>query len=235
MSLNVFLKMRSSDPARYGRSQSNLNVGKRFSIGIEPEIHRAHVERRDLRLQLQRGLQPFLDRHRRRAAGREVDDDVAPPRDVGGEFAEVLRILRRVPVDGIARVQMDDGSARFRRADRGVGDLARRDRQMRRHRRRVDRARHGTGDDDFAVDAHCSLLHSISDCCPLVPRERHQPAVAPARARIELRGVGAGAQRRGDSGGVRRIPYGGVRRLGGEPAGRSRRSARNSRRRRRAR
>ena len=38
MSLNVFLKMRSSEPSRYGRSQSCLNSLKRSSIGKRPKF-----------------------------------------------------------------------------------------------------------------------------------------------------------------------------------------------------
>jgi hypothetical protein len=45
---------------------------------------------------------------------------------------------------------MDHCRARFRRADRRIGDLVRRDRQVRRHRRRMDRSGDGAGDDDFA-------------------------------------------------------------------------------------
>ena len=55
------------------------------------------------------------------------------------------------PVFGIAGMQMDDRRAGLGRADRRIGDLLGRDRQMRRHRRRVDRTRHGAGDDDLAV------------------------------------------------------------------------------------
>jgi len=49
------------------------------------------------------GLQALLDGHRRRAAGGEVDHDVAAPGDVGGENAEIFRILRRMAVDRVAR------------------------------------------------------------------------------------------------------------------------------------
>src|SRR5882724_769264 len=65
----------------------------------ETEVHRTHVERSDLGLELQRRLQTFLDRHRRGAAGREVDDDVGAALDVRGEFAEIFWVLRRMAVD----------------------------------------------------------------------------------------------------------------------------------------
>jgi hypothetical protein len=46
---------------------------------------------------------------------------------------------------------MHDGSARFGGADRSLGDLVRRDRQMRRHGRRVNRTGDGAGNDDFVL------------------------------------------------------------------------------------
>src|SRR5215471_10022338 len=44
---------------------------------VEAKVHRAHVERRELWLQLQRRLQAVLDGHRLRSAGGDVDDNVA--------------------------------------------------------------------------------------------------------------------------------------------------------------
>ncbi len=43
---------------------------------VEPEIHRAHVERGDLRLEGRGGTDALLDRHGRRAAGGDVDDAI---------------------------------------------------------------------------------------------------------------------------------------------------------------
>ena len=57
-------------------------------------------------------------------------------------------------VDRIARVQMDDRCAGFSRGDGGVFDLLRRDRQIRRHRGRVNRAGDGAGDDHFSLCGH---------------------------------------------------------------------------------
>ena len=51
----------------------------------------------------------------------------------GSELAEQLRILRRAAVLRVARVQVHDRRARLRRADRRLGDLLGRDRQVRRH------------------------------------------------------------------------------------------------------
>src|SRR5262249_28740498 len=54
----------------------------------------------------------------------------------------------------IARMQVDHRGAGLCGADRSVGDLLGGDRQMRRHRRRVDRAGDRAGDDDFASHGH---------------------------------------------------------------------------------
>ena len=72
------------------------------------------------------------------------------------ERREGLRRLVGAAVLRIARMQMHDRGARFGSADRGIGDLLRGDRQMRRHRRRMDRAGDGAGDDDFAAFRHVS-------------------------------------------------------------------------------
>jgi hypothetical protein len=91
----------------------------------QAEVHRAHVERRDLGLELQRRLQPLLDRHRRGAAGREVEHDIATTLDLRGELAKVFRVLRGTAVDRIARMQVHDRRTRLRGADRGFGNLPR--------------------------------------------------------------------------------------------------------------
>src|SRR5215510_6790315 len=78
---------------------------------VEPEVHRAHVERRELGLQLQRWLETMLDGHRLRSAGRDVDDDVAGGRDPWQELSKQIGILRGPAVAWIAGVQVDDGRA----------------------------------------------------------------------------------------------------------------------------
>ena len=83
MSLSVFLNMPASLPARYAGSHSCRHVVLPRQHLVQPEVHRPHVERRDLRLELQRRLQPLLDGHRLRAAGRDVDDDVRRGGDRG--------------------------------------------------------------------------------------------------------------------------------------------------------
>ena len=103
------------------------------------------------------GLDALLDRHGRRAAGGDVHHHVGALLDHLEERREGLRRLVGTAVLRIARMQMHDRGARFGRADRGIGDLLRGHRQMRRHRRRVDRAGDGAGDDDFA-----RLRHELS-------------------------------------------------------------------------
>ena len=125
----------------------------------QAEIHRAHVERGDLGLPFLGRPDALLDGHVGRSAGREIDHDVGRLLDPAQERLEGLGALVGPPVDRIARVQMDDRRARFRRAERALGDLLRRDGQVRRHRRRVDRARDRAADDDFP------LGHDVSSCC----------------------------------------------------------------------
>ena len=168
---------------------------------IEPEVHRAHVERRDLGLQLQRRLQTLLDRHRRRATGGEIDDDVATPRDVGGELAKVFRVLRRMPVDRIARMQMDDGGTRLPRADVWIEPVTAQVMMTLRvwltSPPCMVMQNHGRAS---APGASASLRRI--GLLSFVRSERHQPAIAPARARVDLGGVRRLAKRRTD---LRRI------------------------------
>jgi len=86
-------------------------------------------------------------------SGRDVDDGIGVLLDPGQEFHEHLRVAGRAAV-GHASVQMDDRGAGLGRVDRLLCDLVGRDRQMRGHRRRVDRAGDGAGDDDFRLLGH---------------------------------------------------------------------------------
>src|SRR5262245_5876075 len=156
---------------------------------VQAEVHRAHVERGDFGLELQRRLQALLDAHRRRAAGGEVEHHVARRADLGAELAEELRILRRAAVLRVARVQVHDRRARLRRAERRFGDLVGSNGKVRRHTRRVDRAGHGTGNDDFAL----RCCHS----CELPGREHgraHSRRIrgAESAVKIEIRRVEPG-------------------------------------------
>jgi hypothetical protein len=89
-----------------------------------------------------------------RAAGGDVHHRVGVLLDARQELHEGRRIGRRAAVR-IARVQVQDRGAGFGRADRLLGDLVAGDRQVGRHRRRVDRAGDGAGDDDLlALGSH---------------------------------------------------------------------------------
>jgi len=95
-------------------------------------------------------LQTLRDRHRRAAAGGQVQYGVGCLLDAGQKGREGVRVLCRTTVLGVARVQMQDCGARLRRLDGLRGDLVGRDRQVARHARRVDAAGDGAGDDDLA-------------------------------------------------------------------------------------
>ena len=127
-----------------------LQVLEAVEHAEQPEVHRAEIERGDLRLERRGGAHALLDGHGRGAAGRQVDDDGRTLLDDRQELAEGFgRLVRRAGL-GVAGVKVDDRGAGLRRADRLVGDLLGRHGQVGRHRRRVDRPRDRAGDDDFA-------------------------------------------------------------------------------------
>ena len=64
----------------------------------EAEIHRAHVERSDFRLECFRRLHPLRDRHVGRAAGGEIHHRLGRLLDARQEAGERLRALVRPPV-----------------------------------------------------------------------------------------------------------------------------------------
>ena len=128
----------------------------------EIEDQRPHVERSELRLRGLGAFQPGVERHGRAAAGGDVDDGVGGLLDARQEFHEIRGERARRAVLRIACVEMQDRGPRLSRADRRLGDLVGRHWQVRRHARRVDRARRRTGDDDLAVLAlieHALPLH----------------------------------------------------------------------------
>ena len=77
----------------------------------------------------------------------------------GRNCRKTFGIGRRLAVLGVARVQVQDGRPLPRRADGVLGDLLRRDRQIGRLRRDMDRPGHRAGDDDLSGrGGHSSLL-----------------------------------------------------------------------------
>ena len=132
--------------------------------GIEREIDRPHVEAGDLGLEMGGRHHAFFHPHGRRAARGQVDDRVGALLDARQEAPEGLRRLVRPAGLGIARMQVDNRGARLGGADRRVRDLFRGDRQMRRHARRVDRARDRAGDDDL-VFCHVVSVPLGIPCC----------------------------------------------------------------------
>ena len=124
--------------------------------GEQAEVHRTHVERGDLGLELEGRAQALLHGHAQAAAGGDVDYRLARLLDARQELLEQRRVLARPAVLGIARVQVQDRGPGLGRGERRLGDLVRRHRQIGRHRRRVDRAGDGAGDDDFAGLGHGS-------------------------------------------------------------------------------
>ena len=157
MSAKVFLNMPLREPSRYGSLPVVLELPcSAASIGYSPKF-----------------IEPMLSEATsglKVAAGRTRSSIVmvgAPPVVMFTttferclmtlqERREGLRRLVGPAVLRIARVQMHDRGAGLGRADRGIGDLLGGHRQMRRHRRRVDRAGDGAGDDDFAALRHVS-------------------------------------------------------------------------------
>ncbi len=95
-----------------------------FEQGKEAEVNRAQVERGDFRLERGGGPQALLDRHRRGAAGGDVDHAIRALLDQLQERRESLWRLIGAPVGGIARVQMHDRRARLGCADGGFGEAA---------------------------------------------------------------------------------------------------------------
>ena len=124
----------------------------------QAEIHRPHVQRGDFGLPLLGRPHPLLDGHVGGAAGRQIDHDVRRLLDSSQERLEGLRALVRAAVDRIARVQVDNRCAGLRRAERALRDFLRRDRQVRRHRGRMDRAGDGATDDNFTLGHVVFLL-----------------------------------------------------------------------------
>jgi hypothetical protein len=120
----------------------------------ERKIHRAHVERGDLRLELRCRKDSLLHAHERAAAGGDVDHRVGGLLDLRQEARERLRPLVRLAGLRIAGVEVQNRRAGLSRPKRLLLDLVRRDRQIGRHARRVDCAGDRARDDDLALYCH---------------------------------------------------------------------------------
>ena len=123
MSLNVLRKTWSRLASRCVASHV---IPERF-VAIEhreeAEVHRAHVERGELRLCRDCPSQAFLERHARPAARRDVDDRITLGADLREELHEHVRVRRRPTVAWVAGVKMEDGCAGLRRLDGLISDL----------------------------------------------------------------------------------------------------------------
>ena len=163
MSLNVLRNTRSRDSSSACGSQSCLNCLKRLSIGNRPKFIEPMLSEATSGLNTAAGLTRSSTVMDGRAAGGQVDHRLGALLDARQEPARTPPALwSGRPSSGRARAD-----ARSRRPPRPrrsrLGDLLRRHRQMRRHRRGVDRARDGAGDDDF-IRRHAGLLFSVQ--CP---------------------------------------------------------------------
>ena len=112
------------------------------------EVHAAHVERADLGRERARRGRPLLQRHPQAGAGGQVDHDVRAVVDLRQKLREHRRVVARLAARRVARVQMHDRRPGPGRPDRALGDLRRGHRQVRRHRRDMDRAGHRRAHDD---------------------------------------------------------------------------------------
>ncbi|MNL15970.1 hypothetical protein D3C87_1369900 [compost metagenome] len=134
-----------------------LEFGETIEHFVQPEVHRSHVQRRQFRLELCHRLQAFFHAHGRRTAGGDVDHHVTLGLDLRQELTKQVDILTRPPIDWIAGMQVHNRGACLGGTNGGVGNFLRGDWQVRRHRRRMDGASDGAGNDDRAIFGHeCS-------------------------------------------------------------------------------
>ena len=168
---------------------------------IQPEVHRAHVERAHLGLRPQCAGEPLLERHPVPAAGGDVHHRIAALLDARQELHEYVRARRGAAVLGVARVEMDDRGARLGRLDGLLRDLRGSQRQVRRHRGGVDRPGGRTRDDHlFLLRGHAILLAGLSarGFTPTVPSSLpvrpHHATNAARLSRARTRGLPSGSE-----------------------------------------
>ena len=63
----------------------------------QAEVHRTHIQRTHFRLRGNRRRQPFVERHDRAAAGRNIDDGIAALADLRQELHEHFGVCGRMP------------------------------------------------------------------------------------------------------------------------------------------
>ena len=111
MSLKLLRNTRSCEASRTFGSPVVFELLVALEHREEAEVHRAHVERGDLRPPLLRRPDALLDGHVRRAAGGDIDHDVRRLLDAAQEGLECFGALIRPSIRRIARVQMHDRRA----------------------------------------------------------------------------------------------------------------------------
>src|SRR5260370_18866300 len=114
------------------------------------------------------------------AAGRDVYYSISGLLDAREKVHEPPRIGRRPAGLGVAGMEVEDGSAGLRRADRLARHLVRGERQVRAHRRGMDRPRDSAGDDDLPGTGHGFLLGALFFYRSTIWRE--EPAAVNRRA-----------------------------------------------------
>src|SRR5262245_39341117 len=96
---------------------------------------------------------------------------------------EGLGRLIGTAVLGIARVQVHDGGTGLRGSHRGIGNLLRRDREVRGHGGRVNGSGDGTGDNDFTGFGHRGISsHAAGGSHPTGTDAMLSPNARPAQA-----------------------------------------------------
>src|SRR5215472_10935014 len=109
------------------------------------------------------------------AAGCDVDDCAGRLLDPRQKLHEHIRVGGRPPVLRITSVEVQDRRPGLGGSDRIARDLVWRQRQVRAHRRGMDRTRNGAGYDDLATKSH-----------PLPPLSGHDSKRPAEGCRLEL-------------------------------------------------
>ena len=144
---------------------------------LPARIHRVEIERADFRTQQRDMLDAFFGGQQRRAGSKNFRVFIGgheAPAGTGGDIEDDVRVAVADARDHIlvigdlhgwlagarlAHMQMHDGRAHFRRAERRIGDFLGRDRQKRRLLRQGEIAGDRAGDEDLVErTAHENIL-----------------------------------------------------------------------------